>query len=144
MENVVATMINDEGKRTVLIESPKMIHYSENDTTEIQAPHITVYRDSPEPWRIHSDFAKASNGTDKIYFWNHVEIHHATDTATPATTMKTDSLTVFPKENIAQTEDAIIVLQPDTTIHAIGMMANLNDGVVKLISAARGEYVPKR
>lgn len=144
MENVTATMINDEGKRTVLIESPKMVHYATNDTTDIQTPHITLYRESPEPWHIRSDFAKASHGTDQIHFWSHVVIHHKNDIATPTTTMKTDSLTVFPKENIAKTDDAIIVLQPDTTIHAIGMMANLNDGIVKLISATRGEYVPKR
>lgn len=144
MENVTATMINNEGKRTILIKSPKMVHFPENDTTDIQTPKITVYRDSPEPWYIQADFAKATNGIDKIFFQNKVILHHPHDIATPATTMKTDTLTVFPNQNIAKTEDAVIVLQPDTTVHAIGMMANLDEGVIKLMSAARGEYVPKQ
>lgn len=143
MENVIATIINDEGVRTLLIESPKMIHYADNDTTHILSPHIVVYRESPEPWHINASFAKASQGIEKIFFSGNVVIHHSTDDVTPRTTMKTDTLTVFPKKNIAETNDAIIMLQPDTTIRAIGMLANLNDGVVKLISAARGEYVPQ-
>ena len=75
MENVTATVINEEGKRTILIKSPKMIHYPENDTTDIQTPNITVYRDSPEPWYIQAKFAKATNGIEKILFQQEVILH---------------------------------------------------------------------
>ena len=95
-------------------------------------------------FHIQAEFAKATHGIEKIVFQNKVILHHPQDTATPATTMKTESLTVYPEQNIAKTEDAVIVLQPDTTVHAIGMMADLNQGIIKLISAARGEYVPKQ
>lgn len=142
MENIVATIINDEGKRSLIIESPKMIHYPDNDTTDIQTPHITVFRDSPEPWHINSDYAKATQGINKIFFWSNVIIHHAKDIATTTTTLKTATLTVFPHQQIAKTEDAVTLVQPETTIHAVGMMANLEEGIVKLISQARGEYVP--
>jgi lipopolysaccharide export system protein LptC len=143
MENVIATIINKEGDPSLQIKSPKMIHYPENDTTHIETPHITIFRQSPEPWIVNSDFAKASKGIQQIDFWSNVVIHHEHDIKAPITTMTTTSLTVFPSEKIAQTEDAIVLTQPDTTIHAIGMYANLNEGYVKLLSAARGEYVPK-
>lgn len=142
MENVIATIINKEGVRTLLVESPRMVHYAENDATVIESPHITVYRDSPEPWHINAVFAKATQGMDKIYFWKDVVIHHSTDNKTPVTTFKTDTLTVFPHEQIATTNDHVILTQPETVVHAVGMMANLKDGEVKLLSQARGEYVP--
>lgn len=142
MENVNATILNKEGLPSMKIESPKMIHYADNDTTRISQPHITVYRQSPEPWYINSDFARATQGVDQILFWSNVVIHHAKDIDNPTTTMTTTSLTVFPNRQLASTDEAITVTQPDATVHAIGMLANMNDGTVKLLSNARGEYVP--
>lgn len=142
MEEVIATIINKEGSPALKIETPKMVHYSKNDTTDIDAPQITVYRDSPKPWHIHSNYAKATKGVEQILFWNHVVIKHDEDTANPMTTVKTETLTVFPNKQMAQTQDPIILIQPATIIHAVGMLANLSDGTVKLLSNARGEYVP--
>ena len=56
--------------------------------------------------------------------------------------MKTASLTVFPDKQQASTDNAIVITQPDTVIHAVGMLADLNEGTVKLLSQAKGDYVP--
>jgi lipopolysaccharide export system protein LptC len=143
MEKVTATIVNQEGHPSLKIESPKMVHYAENDRTDIQTPHIIVYRNSPEPWHIDSRYAKATDGIAKIIFWDQVIIHHLEDKAAPKTTIKTDSLTVFPAKQLASTQDSIEIIQPDTTIHAIGMFANLEVGTVKLLSATEGDYVPR-
>ncbi|MCD6038902.1 MAG: lptC [Gammaproteobacteria bacterium] len=142
MEEVIATIINKEGTPALKIEAPKMTHYPDNDTTDIKTPHITMYRHSPEPWHIRANYAKATQGLSQIYFWDHVIIHHISDRTNPTTTMITRTLTVFPDTQIAQTNDNVTLTQPDTTIQGVGMLANLNDGTVQLISQARGEYVP--
>lgn len=142
MEGVIATIINKEGAPALKIETPKMVHYLREDTTNITSPHITVYRDSPKPWHIHSDSATATKGINQIIFHDHVVINHDHDTENPSTLIKTTVLTVFPNKKVAETNDPIILVQPDTIIHAVGMFADLNDGTVKLLSNARGEYVP--
>lgn len=142
MENIVAIVMNKQGSPSLKIESPKITHYVEDDITYIHYPHVTVYRQSPEPWYINSDQAEASNGTEQIVFSDNVVIHHPVDIANPDTTMKTDSLTVFPDKEQASTEDAVVITQPDAVIHAIGMLADLNNGTVKLLSNAKGDYVP--
>jgi lipopolysaccharide export system protein LptC len=142
MENVVATILNKQGIPSMKIETPKMVHYADNDMTNISKPHITVYRQSPEPWYINSDFAKATSGVEQILFWDNVVIHHAEDTDNPTTTMTTTLLTVFPNKQLAKTNQPVTVTQPNSILHAIGMLANMNDGTIKLLSNARGEYVP--
>ncbi|EKD54480.1 MAG: hypothetical protein ACD_60C00079G0033 [uncultured bacterium] len=142
MENIVATVINKQGTPVLKIESPHMVHYPENDTTYITRPRVTIYRQSPEPWYINSEYAEATHGVEQIVFSNNVIIHHPFDVADPNTTMETTSLTVFPNKQQAITPDAITITQPDTVVHAIGMQANLNDGTVKLLSQAKGDYVP--
>lgn len=142
MEDVVATIMNKSGKPTLKIETPRMIHFANNNTTDITKPHITVYRDSPVPWYINSDYAKATNGIDQIILWSNVVMNHPSDTTNPLTTMKTHSLTIFPDKKIAQTPDAVTITQPDMTVHAVGMFANFQDGTVKLLSQTVGEYAP--
>lgn len=140
MENVVATMINKEGAQSLIIQSPRITHYPKDDATIIESPRLTIFRDSLEPWYIDAMHAKATEGAAKIVFWDDVTIHHPHDKNIPITTFKTSTLTVFPKEKIASTKDDITLTQPETTIHATGMTANLNSGEIKLLSQTRGEY----
>ncbi len=142
MTQVIATNYNKEGKPALKITSPKMIHYPNNDSTDITTPCVLVYRDSSHPWDIDAQFAKTTHGINEILFWNHVNIHHAADEANPVTTMLTESLTILPQEKIASTKDAITFIQPDTKIHAVGMLADLNSNTIKLLSQTEGEYAP--
>ncbi len=142
MENVAALILNKEGNPALKIEAPKMVHYVENDTTYITQPHVTVYRQSPQPWYINANTARALNGIEQIIFSDNVIINHPPDSENPNTIMKTASLTVFPDKQQAETNHSVVITQPDTIVHAVGMLADLNEGTIKLLSEAKGDYVP--
>ncbi|MBV9576025.1 MAG: LPS export ABC transporter periplasmic protein LptC, partial [Gammaproteobacteria bacterium] len=74
--------------------------------------------------------------------WNNVTIHHAADVNNPATLIKTSTLTVYPNKKLAQTNAFITMIQPSLLVKAIGMQADMNTGDIKLLTQARGEYVP--
>ncbi len=142
MENVTATIMDKYGKPKMKIVTPKMTHFTENDTTQLASPELTLYRKSPTPWYITADHATATQGADLIHFQKDVMIHHAADTDHPATLIKTPSLTVHPNDQTAETDELITMTQPNTLIKAVGMRANMNTGDIKLLSQAKGEYVP--
>lgn len=143
MENVIATVMNKVGNPSLKVETPKMTHYPTDDATELTSPHVTVYRESPQPWHINADHAKTKQGVSEIAFWDNVVIHHQADNDNPLTTMQTAALTIFPEQQIAKTNVAVTVQQPETTVHAVGMLANWDQGTVHLLSQAREEYAPK-
>jgi lipopolysaccharide export system protein LptC len=143
MEEVQATTYNKQGQPALKITTPKMVHYPENNTTYITTPRVVIYRQSPQPWFVDSDYAKATNGMDSILFWSNVNIHHLADPENPNTTLRTNTLTIFPNQQIAQTNEAVTFVQPNTTVHAVGMLANLDVGTVKLLSQTQGEYDPR-
>lgn len=142
MENIATVIMNKLGTPVLKVESPKLVHYEANDTTELTTPHVIIYRQSPQPWYISANHGKATQGISKITFWDNVIIHHLADQDNPVTTMHTSSLTVIPDEQLVETKEAVDVLQPYTTAHGIGMLANWHDGTVKLLSQAREEYAP--
>ena len=142
MENVQATTFNKMGQPSLKLTSPKMVHYPENNTTYLTTPKLVVFRQSPEPWYVNADYARATNGLDKILLWSHVNIHHLADTENPTTSLLTETMTIFPNEQIALTDAPVTFTQPDTTIHAVGMQANLDAGTIKLLSQTQGVYDP--
>ncbi|MHB1947914.1 MAG: LPS export ABC transporter periplasmic protein LptC [Gammaproteobacteria bacterium] len=142
MEEIVATIMNKQGTPKLKIETPKMVHYANDDTTELTKPHVVIYRQSPQPWHIHANHAKATLGTTEIKFWENVIIHHLADEENPLTTMHTAALTILPEEKVAKTAEAVTMRQPNAKIDAVGMLANWEEGTVKLLSQAKEEYVP--
>ncbi len=141
MEDVVALIMDKQGKPHMKIVTPKLVHYPEKDTTQLTSPELTLYRNSLEPWFIKSRFATATDGTDYIHFWDNVTIHHAADENNAATFIKTTTLTVFPNKKLAETNQLITLIQPNLLVKSLGMKANMNTGDIKLLSEARGEYV---
>lgn len=142
MENVSALILDKEGKIYMKIVTPKMIHFKKGDKTDFIDPQLTLYHHSPQPWFIQSKFADARQGIDNVLFHDDVTIHHPADTNNPATVIKTKTLTVHPHQQTAETSDLITMIQPNSTIKAVGMFADMNSGNIKLLSQAQGEYVP--
>lgn len=142
MEEVTAIFMDKFGKPKMKIVTPKLVHYFTNDTTNLTEPQLTFYRKSPKPWFITSHYAKATHGIDNVDFRNDVTIHHPADESMPATIIKAPTLIVHPNNETAETNEHIELIQPDITIKATGMRANMNSGVIKLLSQAKGEYAP--
>ncbi len=142
MEDVIAIILDKQGKPTMKVITPKLVHYTENDTTNLNTPELILYRKSPQPWYVTSKYAKATQGIENVDFWDNVIIHHAADQTNPATVIKTATLTVHPNQQTADTADFITMLQPNLVVKATGMHADMNTGDIKLLSNTRGEYVP--
>ena len=119
-----------------------MLHFPENDLTEITQPHLKIYRNSREPWYVTAKRAQALQGMKEIHFWDDVNIQHAPDEKTPETTITTPSLTIFPNQQTAETADEITLMQPNLVVKALGMHADMVSGEIKLLANSRGEYVP--
>lgn len=142
MDDVIATVMDKLGKVKMKIVTPRMVHYAVNDVSKLSLPQLTIYRNSPNPWYVTSKYAQATQGIENVDFWEDVVLHHAADENNPATLIKTPTLTVHPNQKTAETKDFITMVQPSLIVKAIGMFADMNTGDIKLLSQARGEYVP--
>jgi len=142
MEGVVAVILDKQGKPKMKISAPKMLYFSKDDQTHLTLPQLTIYRKSPQPWYVTSKSAIATNGIEVVRFQDDVMIQHGADRNTPATVIKTTTLLVQPNQQLAETSDPITLTQPNVVIKGIGMQADMNNGDIKLLSEARGEYVP--
>jgi lipopolysaccharide export system protein LptC len=142
MQNVSAVFLDKEGKPSLKINTPEMIHYEKEDATLLTTPEITLYRKSPNPWYITAQYGKATAGIENVTFWQNVVLHHAADDHNPATVIKTATLTFHPHQKTAETTDPIVMEQPNLIVKSVGMLADMKTGNIKLLSHTQGEYVP--
>lgn len=142
MEDVNALIIDKQGNPSMKIETPRMLHFTKQDTSELIDPRLTIYRQTPEPWHISANFARAQDGIHRVVFWDDVIMKHAADTKNPDTLIRTPKLSFYPLEQRAETDAFITLSQPNMLIRATGMKADMEAGSVKLLKEARGEYVP--
>lgn len=143
MEDVTALFMDKQGKPTMKIYAPKMKHFTQHDASHLTNPELTIYRKSAQPWFVTSKTAQTTDGIEHVKFWDDVVIQHAADVNSPSTLIKTTTLTVHSNDKTAETADPITLEQPNITVNATGMHADINTGDVKLLSEARGVYVPQ-
>jgi lipopolysaccharide export system protein LptC len=142
VENVIATTFDKSGKPVLTVTTPKMTHYTTEDITEMTTPAVSISKDPQHIWNINSKSAQIIGNVIKIVFHGDVVVKHLGDEEHPVTTLYTSSLTVLPKEQLAETSEAILIAQPAAKIYGVGMHANLEEGTIQLLSNAREEYVP--
>lgn len=143
MDDVIAIVMDKFGKPSMKIATPHLVHYAQNNTAHLMTPEIVLFRNSSVPWYIKAHYGKSSDGIETVDFWEKVTLFHPKDEANPDTWIKTNTLTIHPNQQTAFTNDIITLTQTNLLIQAIGMQANMKNGDIKLLSHARGEYVPE-
>lgn len=142
IENLSVYQFNAEGHLVNQLETPLLRHTPKGNQHWLKTPSIQVADKNHSKWTIKSKEALSLSGGDSITFSKNVIIHKKQTPSSPESTILTDSLTYFPKEKKAKSDAKVIFKQPGSTVQSHGMLAYLEEKRVKLLSKARGEYVP--
>jgi lipopolysaccharide export system protein LptC len=122
--------------------SPHSIHFKKNNVTLLDKPTLSLHTNNKQPWLVSSKYGRSYQNTQSLYLWDNVLIHHPKAKHNVETKIKTSSLTIFPKKEIAQTKDPVTISRPGSTTKAKGLHANFKKGIFQLLKNARGSYAP--
>jgi len=133
---------DEQGQVHMVMNSPRMVHFSENSVSFFIKPKVLAYSRQRIPWTITAELGMALHESEQIKLSQNVVIHQAPQLHYPETTIKTSAMSIFPHRAYAETDQPIIILRPDTRIDAVGMQADFKSGIFKLLSSVRGSYAP--
>ncbi len=142
MNNVNAIILDKDGQPKLKIISEKMVHFTEGNQAQFEQPTVVLYQAANEPWFIQSKYAQTIRGIDEILFWNNVTALHRADDKGPEAIIKTPELTVDTQLRTARTNAIITLVQPNLIVQSTGMIANLQNSHVQLLSKTKAFYVP--
>lgn len=144
VNHLTVRQFDADGLLVNYLRTPLMQHIPLNNTHWLKTPHIIVAQIDQPTWEIHAQEATALHGSQQITFNKQVVVHQKKDEHTEESTLKTESLTYFPKDKLATTLLDVTYERPGSIVQSTGMKAYLAEKRVKLLSQARGTYEPKR
>ena len=140
-EHLTVTNYNSEGIPRYKLQSPKLLSYEDNQTSELEKPEIWHYNPEHEPWRIRGEMALITGEGEKIVLSGPVFIDRDGDENSPPYHIVTSDLTVMTDTSYAETNQAIRIDSRDHWITAVGMQGWLQEPVrIKLLNQVRGRY----
>lgn len=140
MVNMVATRMTTAGKPQDQVIAPLVVHYPVNDTADINMPHFISFPDAGSPWHVYANKGQMRNQANILELWGNVRIERARSLQNSFIKMTTDRLTIYPKDEYAETKLPITVMQDSNVLHAVGMRANLKTDTVDLLSQTKAHY----
>lgn len=128
------------GELSHYLHTPNMRHIPLNNTNQLATPHIIIHQKNQPAWEIDANEATALHGGLQITFNTNVIIHQQKDQHTQESTLKTEELTYYPKEQLATTLKDVTFVQAGNKVQSTGMNAYLAESRVQLLSNTRGTY----
>lgn len=135
-----ATTLSTEGKPRFIIAAQQMRHYPDNDTTLLDAPRLTsLPPDSP------ALYAYANNGTvsgkgDEIFLHDEVKLVRTASATQSEMVFSTTYLHVVPDRDLAETDQAVTLVDAHNRINAVGMQLDNKARLIKLLARVNSEH----
>lgn len=140
VNNFSATSLNKQGTPHFMITAQKMLHYPDDDSTHLEAPQITSL--SADRSALH---ASARNGSisgkgDEIFLRDDVKIIRAANARQSELVFTTNYLHIIPDQDLADTDQPVILVDAHNRISAIGMQLDNKTRVIKLLAHVSSEH----
>ena len=117
----IKTSMNEEGLPRNRLIADSMVHYQDDDTTELKNPVFTKIDEEAPPWVIHSKAGFVSSGGKTIFLDGTVLIERDAAPGYDPITINTEDLTVKPEIDYAETEQFAELISLRYRIDGIGM-----------------------
>ncbi len=132
--------LDGQGKESFTVRAPQLAQDAVDRTLSLETPLFLVPDKDGKRWQLRSrtGWVAADNSVLRL----RGSVVATSPPGTPATTMKTEQLNVFPDRNEASSPTLVAVTQPGLTMHGTGMRVDLSDKRVRLLSKVRMTYDP--
>ncbi len=141
VEDFSVTNMDMDGKLEQTLSAERMLHYPDDDSTELTRPHLVIYEEGVPPWKIKSETGWMSGDGQLVLLNGVVKIDRAAAPGIRPVHINTRDLRVRPKENYAETDEKVRVHSLGDIQTSVGMQAWLDEPIrLKFLSKVRGHY----
>lgn len=139
-----AVSYNRDGAAESLLSAAKMIHYPDDDSTELVAPRVVQTRPSQPRLTVTAKRGALSRDGDEIFLYEDVLLVREADKERPEARMTTSFLHVARDRSLVRTDREVLFVEERRTLAGRGMEYNNESQQMQLLSAVRGRFEPKK
>ena len=143
VENFTARQLGTDGAERYTIAATKMIHFPDNDTTEVEHVQFSAKEKNEAPLLVTSTKARLTGKADEIFFLNKVQIVREPFQSFQRLVGETTYFHVIPDLGIGKTDHPITLQEGENVMTAAAMEINNKTRVATLSRVKAIYHVPK-
>jgi lipopolysaccharide export system protein LptC len=141
LETLQFTTMDAQGRPARRLRAERMVHYADDDSTELAAPRLTVYDQGRPPWEIQAEQGWVSGDGELVLLQGEVQIDREGAAGVRPVHIVTRDLRVQPEQSFAETDRAVDARSDGDRVRSDGMQIWFDGPVrIKLLSNVRGRY----
>jgi lipopolysaccharide export system protein LptC len=140
-ENYVVRRFDETGTVKYRLTGPYMVHYPDDDTSELRSPILVSYRPDAPQVTITANFAKLTAKGEVAFLWDDVRITRAATPERPEMLARSPDLTVQTEAGFAFTNSPVEITQGQSWITGVGAEIDNNKSTFVLQSQVKGQYI---
>jgi lipopolysaccharide export system protein LptC len=134
------TKISAAGKPDYVLSAARMLHYPDDESTDIVAPRLVQRHDNAPPVVIRAEHGTiAKNGAEASFSGNVVVVREAGQGKSELN-VQTEYLQVVPDRDLARTDKPVIITEGRSRLSGVGMEFNNKTRQFVLQSQVRGTF----
>jgi lipopolysaccharide export system protein LptC len=139
MLNITKLDFSENGTKAFLIKATEARHFRRSNRLELDQPKLVSYspQNSDKPWHMNAEKGTILKGGKRatfngnVYAWQNLENSKKNE-------LRTEKLILFPDKHIAETDVKVTITTPRGETVGVGMWADLNNELFKLLSKVKG------
>ena len=144
LDTLELTTMGPDGRPRRRLAASRMVHYADDDSTELTEPRLTVFESPRPPWQVRSAKGWVSADGEMVLLQGEVHIDRAASKDTRPVEILTHDLRVQPRASYAETDQPVDARSGGDRVQAVGLQVWFAGPVrLKLLSKVRGRYEVK-
>jgi len=145
MLNISKLDFDNHGAKTFSLKATEARHFKRTNHLEVEQPELVSYspktsqQHTDQPWHMNAKTGTVLNGGEQAVFNGDVYAWQILDNG-KKNELRTDKLILFPKERTAETDKKVTIKTPNGKTVGVGMQADLNKELFKLLSRVKGVH----
>ena len=140
VERFTATSLDKGGRPESRLTARRMVHYPDDQTTELEEPRLVQFREPGPPMRISAERGTVTKDGEEVRLYGNVVVRREATKTRPELKMETTYLQVFPKQDIARTPEAVVITEGASRLTGVGMDFNSRTRQFELKARVNGTF----
>lgn len=144
VQNFVITKYNASGGAESTLAAAKMVHYPDDDSTELLAPRMVQAKPGEPRMTLTADRGSLSQDGDEVFLYGNVLLVREGDAERPETRIRTSFLHVVGARSLVRTDREVTLTEPERSLSGRGMEYHNETRQLYLREGVRGQFGPRK
>ena len=141
--NFTTTTYNRDGAAENTLSADRMVHYPDDDTTELTAPRVVQTKPDAPTMSVRADRGRLSRDGEDIYLYDNVVLEREAGAGQTAAQLTTEYLQVVRDRSLVRTDREVKIVEETRSISGKGMEYSTETQHFTLNSDVRARFEAK-